>query len=1041
MSKIGKIVRSAAAIAIGFATFGLAGVIGAGVLLYGRKLLSSLFSFPTPDSAQGKPVYSINPSNDYPAPGDPRPYLFGRPLIYPLLLAKRVEYVDNKQVTYLLLYVCDHLAQLRQLNFDKTPITALASYQMQELLPGDTATLGDFNFYTNDTVAGTELQGGALDVVPFTGSVTFAATGNTVTVNEVYSILESEPFDGVGAGGRFTVSDSASNDVEYTIDTVIDGTHCTVVETPVDETVDCTLNIYKVSLSSSTAYVKNTQDIEEGDDETTDQSLVDLVFDNATSTIKAPLPESWGDFRVGDLIQEYRSDTSVNDGVDFEIIAFSGEYAIVDPPPADDTVNCSLVLVRRRIGPVPLCAPGQEIGSFSINVTAASGLYRTNKKGKLRVATVGLEVQIQEIDDAGNPLGDIISLGETNISGASHTPLRRTLKFTLPSEGRWQAFIARSTPTSDDTSRSDAITLESMTGFITNNAVDVGCDSTGTRLALKLTATSALQNGQDSKISGIWQACHPLLVDGEWTAPQATSDLAPAWAFMRAQQGFEIDLDEYAAADAAWQAAGLEYHAYLSGATTLASATQDALRIGDARPWYDWTRNADSMWRDRLRTEAVWCLHDGNGSVSSMDSRPYGLIPDDIATGIIAQYNDPLTGEEREVQCGDCDTRPETVKYQGVQNRQLAFDLGMRELRRRQRRLQEMTADVLWIHRKVDFGDPVLVQSLQFRMGQIAWAESISSTTLRVQSDFEWHPTLPHQCWIVDRDGVPTGPVDCSRGADDRTVILGSAQTVNLGEDGDDPSVILLGYEGHMPALCLASGIGESDGDYVATVNLVIDDPSIFDDAGDAPADEYPTTGVAPDLEIDDLAAVVTDQTAVLTWTAPDEQIAAVPEYRQVGALSWTQLPPVKGGTTSVELLYGGDYEFQVRALGPGGAVGVASNVATATVTAPALTVMESPTSIYLESTASSFVTPLVTATVVGGTPPYTGSWVLQSGSAAITPASATDPSTVFQTTISGYLSRTSVWRWEATDAAANSAVGSDVPITCVRKSSSGPIP
>ncbi|HET8883010.1 MAG TPA: fibronectin type III domain-containing protein [Solimonas sp.] len=165
------------------------------------------------------------------------------------------------------------------------------------------------------------------------------------------------------------------------------------------------------------------------------------------------------------------------------------------------------------------------------------------------------------------------------------------------------------------------------------------------------------------------------------------------------------------------------------------------------------------------------------------------------------------------------------------------------------------------------------------------------------------------------------------RGSDDRTVQMSVAPVGLLtGDDGGECTTVVLGYDGNEPTKALVAGIEASDVDYVANINLVFDDDSIFDDPGPAPADEYPIAGTLPELPIDDLVATASGLRITATWTPPAGTLASVAEYRIAGALSWTSVPPVIGGTAAFVVSASGSYQVRVRAYGAGGAVGQLSD-------------------------------------------------------------------------------------------------------------------
>lgn len=65
-----------------------------------------------------------------------------------------------------------------------------------------------------------------------------------------------------------------------------------------------------------------------------------------------------------------------------------------------------------------------------------------------------------------------------------------------------------------------------------------------------------------------------------------------------------------------------------------------------------------------------------------------------------------------------------------------------------------------------------------------------------------------------------------------------------------------------------------------------------------------------------------------------------------------------------------------------------------------------------------------VTATSTGGVAPYSGSWIRVSGSSAVLPVNPTSPTTAFTSNVPRDSIRSAVYKWEATDSAAQVAFG-----------------
>jgi len=1002
-------------------------------------LFQALVKIPKPDTTQADPVYELRTGNSPVRVGDPAAWLFGESSFYPSLLSRWTEFRGKQQIEHLLFEICYGPCQPLQITNGDQPFAATASVRQQFAQPGERTTLGNASVYVKNFDQPLELLGGALDLQPYEANVTFDV-GGAVTVNS-----SAQPFDGRGPGDRFTVT-GGSNAVEWVLDTVADSRHATAHRRDgsaiVAETADVTLNMYVVAIGGGGGFAYQLRSlVETADDDDGNPENIAVTFDpgdGVTGTVELPGDDYWGDLAVPDDIQSARG---LNAGQDFALLAISGKFGILRPAPVAETLTTSLVRVRRLYGPFDLCAPGQVIDGFNVNIIAQAGIYRTNSKGKLRTATVGFEPLIQLVDDAGNALGSLTSLGEQEMSGRDRTVQRESFPFTGLATGRYQLYLARTSPATDDDGRSDALSVHSLVGFVVTGAVDPAYSEYTTRLQMVVQSNAALSGELKVKVRA--RGMHALWDGAAWTVPQPTESVAAAWSALLRAAGRSVDIERWTALHTDCAARGWKYHAYLTGSMTLADAVEEVLRAGDARRWLNWTTGLRTLWMDREPGAPVLMLHDDNVDESGNDDLDFGAIPVDAPTGLYVEYTDRRTGEAREVLVGDAE-RAESYQLKGVTSRQQAFELGYRELMRTLYRRQSLEGDVLWIQRHRGLGDAALVQSYQHGLGQMGSLQSAAGLVLVSDTAFEWHPSLPHRVWLVDREAVPSAPIACLRGVSDQHLVLAvSPGALDLGEDGGEPTVLILGHEGREPAKALVAGIGESSDDYIATITALLDAPEVYADPGPAPPDEYPASGEPPELIIDDLVLALGDGMVLATWTPPPEAFATVLEYRRPGLPDWTPIDPVFGGSAGIEIVSSGLYEVRVYALGPMGAIGPLSDPASIEIAPLPLSVTIRPpaTTAMAYGTSARLYTNPVEVFVTGGVAPVTGGWVYVSGSEDISAANAAITRTSWTNDVDlargGYVS--GVWRYEAEDSLGATAASPSVPISIERALNSGP--
>ena len=346
----------------------------------------------------------------------------------------------------------------------------------------------------------------------------------------------------------------------------------------------------------------------------------------------------------------------------------------VDPPiPETGHYNAS------SAGPFVLNPSGTKTNKIEVDFQLPRGLYTQGNDGTLNNLTVSALVEVQEIDDAGTPLGAWTTLQNWTVTRNTITPQRYTLSGDV-ALGRYR--IRASRTSNKDTSAKSGNTLiwEAARAFIPEDTVDNGI----TRLAVKARASNNLNDNSASRINVVATRNLFVYAEGAWSLTEEPTRSA-VWAFVdafKAQYGARLadlylDLDALAALDLTL-ADRLEFFDWsFEQKTTVWDIARTIAAVCRAVPMLNGSRI--TMIRDDVKTFPVAVFNQEN---IIQNSFKWGIKLAELNQydGLLLVYTDPVSWKEESVLCCLDDeegNNPEQRKVVGITGRGHAYHLGM----------------------------------------------------------------------------------------------------------------------------------------------------------------------------------------------------------------------------------------------------------------------------------------------------------------------------------------------------------------------------
>lgn len=439
-------------------------------------------------------------------------------------------------------------------------------------------------------------------------------------------------------------------------------------------------------------------------------------------------------------------------------------------------------------GPFAMCPDGEKTTSIEWDIFYPSGLIGLGVKDGYRYAiTSNTFLEWRDMDIAG--AWTVVS---KTFSAASLDAVGVTYRIDLPYPMRAEARVRRGPNPS--TEWNDACVWYGARSLLQGptSYADVTVISINARGGDRLSAQS------ESMVSVEATRKLPLLVNGSWTAPQATRDIAPFVAYVSKSLGYtdaDLDLNELTRLDAIWKSRQDYYDQATNSNGTAKAVINDALACGFAELTID--NGLLRPARDEPRT-VFESMYSPQAMTSNLERDFTAIRPDDY-DGVDVEYTDGVSWQVETVECrlpGDLGMRAMKIKADGCTNRTKAWRIGMRQ----RRALKYRRWDYSWSTELAALNSRYLsyVQVSDDVPGYAQSAIMIGYENGVIESSeaFDWSDAGPHYLYIRRADGSSSGPYIATKVDDFHLRISGLDFVPDTDLDIEPPHLLFgIGYK------------------------------------------------------------------------------------------------------------------------------------------------------------------------------------------------------------------------------------------------------
>lgn len=585
---------------------------------------------------------------------------------------------------------------------------------------------------------------------------------------------------------------------------------------------------------------------------------------------------SWG-MGTADYEQMYISDTPFWNPTDGVSAAFSSAQIAFYAP--GETVTLFPVNVSQSDEvtgqQLPHGTPGDWIGPFVANPSATdtyqlaidfvfpAGCFTTDDNGNTIAYSVELQAEIQEVDDAGAPIGDPVTQSPISRTYSSRSPIRDT--YLIPvTDGRYQVKFRRNSAVPEDTKGAADVVWAGLRAYLRGSSAFADVST----IAIRIKATESTQGSYKFGVLGtrklpVW--------NGSAFVTQATRN--PFWAFLdsvtNTQYGSrhpvsKTDFNAIFNAAVAADERGDHFDYSFVTAMAVPDAWDKILTV--ARSRHCWLGDTVSVVRDEWSDVPSLMLTDREIVRDSMNVTFTMLGPDD-PDAVSIEYIDENTWLPAQVQYPPESVlftaiNPETKRLDGILNRSHAFrECAFYYLQSIYRR-ENVSIGSEYEGRAITFGQTLRIQSeLPQNYGFGGAVEENAAGTLTLNPAPTWDEDNQNFIRLRRPNGKWFGPVNVAKGDDDGHAVLNptdlatveSQQGITLAnallrEDGGEyPSFEFGTAENQSRVVKVLSG--QPSGDH-CTLNLVVDDERVHTtDLGDPPVlpvGQFPANSQTP---------------------------------------------------------------------------------------------------------------------------------------------------------------------------------------------------
>ena len=393
------------------------------------------------------------------------------------------------------------------------------------------------------------------------------------------------------------------------------------------------------------------------------------------------------------------------------------------------------------------------------------------------------------------------------VSGSTTTAIRNSYSYTtnsLTGSQPWPRLeirCRRVTPSSTDTRDQASVVWSGLRAYGAATAPLQGV----TVMAMRMRATGSLSSQASRQVKVTATRKLPIWNGTVWSAPTATRSIAWALAdilrntdYGAGYADYRIGLDNLLALDSTWAARGDHFDGRFDSQITSWEALVKTAQVGRAKPYTQ--GGVVHIVRDQAVTVPVGMFSQRNITKGSF-SIDYLMPTDATADCVEATYFDTVTMTPRTVigklpdsaammpakidltlGCTDREQAHREAVYQAACNRY-------------RRRLPKFSTEMEGLIPAP--GDLIAVQHDMPAWGQSAESVSwnSSSHTLVVSEPLVWTGSGPFYASLRVRDGSVDGPHQVTRGANDSTMVFGSAPVITPYTDtGEERTHITFGW-------------------------------------------------------------------------------------------------------------------------------------------------------------------------------------------------------------------------------------------------------
>lgn len=376
---------------------------------------------------------------------------------------------------------------------------------------------------------------------------------------------------------------------------------------------------------------------------------------------------------------DYEITSAVTDG--FEVSARLGGSVQPGWPgfPSLTTTNATVILTSQGEEgiwsmPFAACPEGEVTRHIEVDLFSPQGLCELGEtSGNIYELSRDIEIRYRPVGSTDNWV-----VVPKTVVGQTRDQLGWTFPIDLPTAMRPEVQMRRVNAESNSLQIIDQLEWYGLRARFDNAPTSY---EGVTVLAMTITGSDLIAAQTENQVS-MWSTRKlPCRENGQWTAPQATQDIAPWFAYVAKSAGYtddDIDLVELDRLDAIWKGRGDKFCFIEADDATVKNSLIRVLRVGMAELTIDNGKLRPVRDEPRSAVEHVYSAQNMIDDFSFSVTMPRHNDTD----GIDVEYVDGETWTVEEVKCrlpGDQGIKVEKVRLDGAPTAAQAYQVGMRQ--------------------------------------------------------------------------------------------------------------------------------------------------------------------------------------------------------------------------------------------------------------------------------------------------------------------------------------------------------------------------